>query len=141
MVSLPLLAPSKVVSALVVLLGLADICTAAVQCDIIDDSSCGRRHQSHLLPVQVGSTYYADGFHGGTIYAKFESSVPSDSSQTRYRTLTYNFNLGDYDGTYWVILPSLFADADTCYAVYKNCDVVMTYFDTQNPLPNYYTLA
>jgi hypothetical protein len=64
--------------------------------------------------------------------------VPSNS---QYVDLTYNFNLGDYDGTYWVQLPTSFGGGTSCYAVYKNCDVTVKFWDKNNPVPDHYTLA
>lgn len=55
--------------------------------------------------------------------------------------LTYNFNLGDYSGTYWVILPTSFGGGDACYAVYKNCDVTISFWEKSQRLPTYYQLA
>ncbi|GKT60914.1 hypothetical protein ColTof4_01034 [Colletotrichum tofieldiae] len=95
----------------------------------------------HKLPTNVGSTYYVDGFHGGVMNAKLQSvrqSVPGNSDNL---DITYNFNLGAYDGTYWIILPTSFGDANQCFAVYKNCDVTIRFWEKSNPLPNWYTLA
>jgi hypothetical protein len=80
MVSLSLLAPKGSVM-LALLLALADFSNAAVQCDIITTEHCGKNHHKmdHKLPTHVGSTIYADGFHGGTMYVKLQSmkqSVP-----------------------------------------------------------------
>ncbi|KAL5584037.1 hypothetical protein FOVSG1_015388 [Fusarium oxysporum f. sp. vasinfectum] len=144
MVSLSLLAPSKGSAMLVLLLALADFSNAAVQCDIITTEHCGKNHrkQNHKLPTHVGSTFYADGFHGGRMYAKLQSMKQSVSGNNQNFDVTYNFNLGGYDGTYWVILPtSSPQQADTCYAVYKNCDVTIPFWQKKDPLPTYYQLA
>ncbi|KAK1674356.1 hypothetical protein BDP55DRAFT_667402 [Colletotrichum godetiae] len=143
MVSLSLLAPSKVASALVLALGLADICNAAVQCDIITSSNCGKakHHMGHKLPTNVGGTYYVDGFHGGVMNAKFQSMTNSVPGNSQYVDLTYNFNLGNFDQAYWILLPTSFGGANECFAVYKNCDVTIRFWDKKDPLPNWYTLA
>jgi hypothetical protein len=62
-------------------------------------------------------------------------------SNSQYVDLTYNFDLGSYDGTYWVRLPTSFGDGTSCYAVYKSCDVKITFWDKENPFPDHYTLA
>lgn len=81
MVSLSLLAPSKIALALTMLLSLADHCNAAVACDVISSDNCGRNshHIMHKLPTSVGSTYYVNGFHGGVMNAKFQSKTQSVS--------------------------------------------------------------
>ncbi|KAF5025705.1 hypothetical protein F66182_2210 [Fusarium sp. NRRL 66182] len=134
-----LLAPFSSASALTLLLALADISDAAVQCDLITTHNCGKKAR-HKLPTGVGSTYFADGFHGGVINAKFESMKPSFPRSTTQFDLTYNFNLGSYDRAYWVILPNV-GEGDSCYAVYKNCDVTIYYWPTKTPIPATYTLA
>ena len=63
------------------------------------------------------------------------------SRVSEYVNLTYNFNLGAYDGTYWIILDASFGDGSACYSVYKNCDVVIGYWDTANSLPSSYVLT
>ncbi|KAK1639682.1 hypothetical protein BDP81DRAFT_404379 [Colletotrichum phormii] len=130
MVSLSLLAPSKVASALVLVLGLADICNAAA-----------KYHMGHKLPTNVGGTYYVDGFHGGVMNAKFQSMTNSVPGNSQYVDLTYNFNLGNFDQAYWILLPTSFGGANECFAVYKNCDVTIRFWDKKDPLPNWYTLA
>ncbi|KAL0931267.1 uncharacterized protein CTRU02_214002 [Colletotrichum truncatum] len=143
MVSLSFLVPNfKAASrsiTLAILLGLVDSAIAAVQCDTINWDTCGEAAHRHKLPTSVGSTYYVDGFHGGVMHAKFQSMTQSVSGNSEYHDITYNFNLGDYDGTYWVILPSPFGDANTCYAVYKNCDVTIKFWNL--PVPTWYQLA
>ena len=64
---------------LVAILSMVGYCTAAVQCDIITSIHCGKNHHSemHELPTTVGDTYYVEGFHGGEMYAKFQSEVQS----------------------------------------------------------------
>ncbi|KAF4974013.1 hypothetical protein FZEAL_9033 [Fusarium zealandicum] len=146
MVSLSFLAPSNIALTLTILLGMAEHCKAAVECDVINSDHCGRNshHIAHKLPTNVGATFFVNGFHGGVMNAKFESkrqSVPGFNSNSDNIDLTYNFNLGDYDGTYWVILPTGFDNSVTCYAVYKNCDVHVTFWETKTPLPDLYTLA
>ncbi|EAU33987.1 predicted protein [Aspergillus terreus NIH2624] len=123
--------------------GLMGFATAAVQCDLVASDDCGRNSHSldHKLPTSVGSTFFADGFHGGVVNAKFESETQSVSGNSQYVDLTYNFNLGDYDGTYWVQLPTSFGGGTSCYAVYKNCDVIVKFWDKNNPVPDHYTLA
>ncbi|KAF4989617.1 hypothetical protein FDECE_14653 [Fusarium decemcellulare] len=126
-----------------ILLALADYSSAAVQCDLITSAHCGRNHHriNHKLPTNVGSTYYVDGFHGGVMNAKFQSMTESVPGNNENFDLTYNFNLGDYDGTYWIILPNSFGGGNACYAVYKNCDVTLTFWEKKNPLPTFYQLA
>ncbi|TDZ40500.1 hypothetical protein CTRI78_v010285 [Colletotrichum trifolii] len=143
MVSFSFFSLSKVAPALVLLLGLADFCAAAVQCDVINSDNCGRtKHRiEHKLPTSVGSTFYVDGFHGGAMNAKFQSMTQSVAGNSQYVDLTYNFNLGAYDGTYWVLLPTSFGEANECFAVYKNCDVTIRFWDKRDTLPNYYTLV
>jgi hypothetical protein len=62
-------------------------------------------------------------------------------SNSRYHDLTYNFNLGSYDGTYWVRLPTAIGGGTECYAVYKNCDVTVDFWDMTEPVPSSYQLA
>jgi hypothetical protein len=61
--------------------GLAGLANAAVQCDLIASDNCGRNSHkmNHKLPTSVGSTYFADGFHGGTMYAKLQTEKQSVS--------------------------------------------------------------
>ncbi|KAI8210738.1 hypothetical protein K4K52_011894 [Colletotrichum sp. SAR 10_76] len=134
---------SKAASALVLLVGLTDFCNAAVQCDVISSSNCGTNshRQTHKLPTSVGSTYYIDGFHGGVMNAKFQSRVQSVPGNSEFTDITYNFNLGAYDGTYWILLPTSFGGANECFAVYKNCDVTIRFWDNKDPLPGTYTLV
>ncbi|WYZ35697.1 hypothetical protein EsH8_X_000344 [Colletotrichum jinshuiense] len=143
MVSLSFLAPAKVVSTLVVLLALTDSCAAAGQCGIVTSSDCGKnkRRAGHKLPTSVGSTYYVNGFNGGVMNAKFQSMRQSVAGNSDYVDLTYNFNLGSYDGAYWILLPTSFGGANTCYGVWKNCDVTIRFWNKKDPLPTWYTLT
>ncbi|KAF5574195.1 hypothetical protein FPCIR_13692 [Fusarium pseudocircinatum] len=136
-------APANSVVALTVLLGFSQVANAAVQCDLISSAHCGRNHhkQNHKLPTVPGNTYYVDGFHGGVMNAKFQSITQSVPGNNDNVDLTYNFNLGDYSGTYWIILPTSFGGGDACYAVYKNCDVTISFWEKSQPLPAYYQLA
>lgn len=61
--------------------GFMGLATAAIQCDLVASDDCGRNSHSldHKLPTSVGSTFFADGFHGGVINAKFESETQSVS--------------------------------------------------------------
>lgn len=65
----------------IAVLSMVEYCNAAGQCSVVASGHCGKNHhhQNHKLPTSVGSTYYANGFHGGTMYAKFQSSVQSVS--------------------------------------------------------------
>ncbi|KAJ6034166.1 uncharacterized protein N7446_012140 [Penicillium canescens] len=134
--------PKRALLAAFVMLRLTMHCDAAVQCTVINSPNCGSNHhrQTHKLPTNVGSTYYADGFHGGTMYAKFQSSTAVNGN-SRYHDLTYNFNLGSYDGTYWVRLPTAIGGGTECYAVYKNCDVTVDFWDMTEPVPSSYQLT
>jgi hypothetical protein len=77
--------PYKMVSASIKLVlsmfGLAGLANAAVQCGLISSDDCGRNSHSfdHKLPTSVGSTFYADGFNGGTMNAKFQAESQSVS--------------------------------------------------------------
>ncbi|GAB7336411.1 hypothetical protein MBLNU13_g09128t1 [Cladosporium sp. NU13] len=134
---------SRVASAVICVLQLASHGYAAAQCDVINSADCGTNshHIGHKLPTSVGSTFYANGFHGGIMHAKFQSMHQSVPGNSEYVDLKYNFNLGDYDGTYWIILPTSFGKGNECYAVYKNCDVTISFWEKATAPPNWYTLA
>ncbi|KAL0942932.1 uncharacterized protein CTRU02_200818 [Colletotrichum truncatum] len=129
--------------ALLFFLGLAGYCNAAVQCTIITSDNCGRtKHRfNHKLPTSLGNTFYADGFHGGTMYAKFQAMRQSVTGNNDFVDVTYNFNLGAYEGTYWIQLPTSFGGGTTCYAVYKNCDVTIKFWNRRDSLPSTYALV
>lgn len=63
----------------ITILGIVNNCHAAIQCDPVTPGSCGRTNHKriHILPTTLGSTYCADGFHGGTMYVKYQTAVQS----------------------------------------------------------------
>ncbi|KAF5629694.1 alpha-L-arabinofuranosidase II [Fusarium sp. NRRL 25303] len=120
-------APANSVVALTVLLGFYEVANAAVQCDLTSSVHCGRNHhkqnQKDIMNAKLQS---------------ITQSIPDFSSHNDNFDLTYNFNLGDCSGTYWVILPTSFGGGDACHAVYKNCDRTISFWEKSQPLPTYY---
>ncbi len=87
----------------VALLGIVEYSNAAGQCSIVADAHCGHTKHAinHKLPTSVGSTYYADGFHGGTMYAKFESEKQSISG---YVIRLHSTKISLYQDFFWSLL-------------------------------------